>query len=293
MNNALLNKLKIKPGHAVLVLNSPEGYLKTTRKVDIRPVAKKKYDAVQLFVKHKEVLDKLAPKALASLQDNGLLWICYPKKSSALKTDLSRDRGWDILSKAGFEGVALVAIDETWSALRFRPVKKNTAVSPSQKSSPKKVFTAVLEKPDDGMDTAYVSIPFDVKEVYGTKGQVKVKAHFDGYPYRGILSNMGTGCHVILLRKDVRQAIGKKVGDTVTVELEKDLDERIVDIPQELQTTLAKHPQAKTFFETLSYTNRKEYSVWIRDAKKEETREKRLKETITKLLKGMKNPTQK
>jgi uncharacterized protein YdeI (YjbR/CyaY-like superfamily) len=71
------------------------------------------------------------------------------------------------------------------------------------------------------------------------------------------------------------------------------LDERIVDIPQELQTTLEKHPKAKTFFETLSYTNRKEYSVWIRDAKKEETREKRLKETIAKLLKGMKNPTQK
>jgi hypothetical protein len=165
--------------------------------------------------------------------------------------------------------------------------------SPQQKSSQKQVFKAVLEKPDDGMDTAYVSIPFDVNEVYGTKGQVKVKAHFDGYPYRGILANMGTGCHIIILRKDVRAAIHKKVGDTVTVELEKDNDERVVEVPQELQVAFSKYPKAKTFFETLSYTNRKEYAAWIHDAKKEETREKRLKETIAKLQKGMKNPTQK
>jgi hypothetical protein len=165
--------------------------------------------------------------------------------------------------------------------------------TPPKKSAQKQVFKAILEKPDDGMDTAYVSIPFDVTEIYGTKGHVKVKALFDGYPYRGILANMGTGCHIIIVRKDVRVAIHKEVGDIVTVELEKDTDERVVDVPQELQLALAKYPKAKEFFETLSYTNRKEYAVWIRDAKKEETREKRLKETIAKLLRGMKNPTQK
>jgi hypothetical protein len=154
-------------------------------------------------------------------------------------------------------------------------------------------FTAILEKPDDGMDTAFISIPFDVEEVYGTRGQVKVKALFDGYPYRGILVNMGTGCHVIIVRKDVRAAIGKKVGDPIKVELEIDTEERIVEIPDDLKKALAKSKKAETFFKTLSYTNRKEYAVWITSAKKSETRSKRLKETIQKLLNGLKNPTQK
>lgn len=291
MNTAILNKLKIKPGYSLLVLNSPEGYLKTARQVDIRPAAKKKYDAVQLFVKNKAELEKHAPKAMASLQDDGLLWICYPKKSAAVKTDLTRDQGWDVVENAGFESVAIVAVDETWSALRFKPAKKSSVSSTTKPS--RQAFTAIFEKPDDGMDTAYISVPFDVNEMYGTNGQVKVKALFDGYPYRGILANMGTGCHVILLRKDVRQAIKKQVGDPVNAILEKDTEERTVEIPQELQKALTKHPKAKGFFDTLSYTNRKEYAVWIRDAKKEETQEKRLKDTIEKLLKGLKNPTQK
>jgi len=157
----------------------------------------------------------------------------------------------------------------------------------------RKKFKAVLEDPEEGIDAAYVSIPFDVEEVFGTKGHVKVKALFDGQPYRGILANMGTGCHVIIVRKDIREAIRKKVGDTVTVEVEEDLQERVVDVPEDLKKLLTRNAKAKTFFDSLYYTNRKEYAGWISGAKKTETREKRLKETISKLLKGMKNPSQK
>jgi hypothetical protein len=156
-----------------------------------------------------------------------------------------------------------------------------------------KKFSAVLEKPDDGMDTAYVSIPFDVEKEYGTKGQVKVKAWFDNYPYRGILANMGTGSHIIIVRKDIRVAIEKNVGDKITVVLEQDLKERIVEIPPDLKKALSEKPEAKTFFDALSFTNRKEYAAWIRSAKKTETREKRLTDTIKKLLLGKKNPSQK
>ena len=154
-------------------------------------------------------------------------------------------------------------------------------------------FTALIEKPDDGMDTAYVSMPFDVNEVYGTRGQVKVKAWFDDHPYSGSLVNMGTGCHVIILRKDVRHAIGKQVGDKVKVEIIKDTDERIVEVPQDLKLLLSKKPKAKSAFEALSFTNKKEYVGWISQAKKAETREKRLTDTIEKLLSGKKNPSQK
>lgn len=141
------------------------------------------------------------------------------------------------------------------------------------------------------MDTAYVAIPFDVEETYGTRGQVKVKAWFDGYEYRGVIANMGTGSHIIGLRKDVRAAISKSVGDKVVVEIEKDTEERIVEVPDDLKKLFSKSKKAEDFFNTLSYTNRKEYAVWIASAKKEETREKRLAETIKKLLAGKKNPS--
>ncbi len=160
-------------------------------------------------------------------------------------------------------------------------------------SNERKKFTAVLEKSDDGMDTAFVSIPFNVEKTYGTRGQVKVKAWFDGHPYRGVIANMGTGCHILGVRKDIRAAISKKVGDKVEVEIEKDNQERIVDVPDDLKHALARSKKAKEFFDSLSYTNRKEYAVWISSAKKEETREKRLTESINKLLAGKKNPGEK
>jgi hypothetical protein len=161
----------------------------------------------------------------------------------------------------------------------------------TKKSPKKQIFTAILEKYDN-MDAAYLSIPFDVEEIYGTKGQVKVKALFDGYPYRGVLANMGTGCHIIGVKKDIRTAIGKQAGDKVLVQIELDTEDRIVDVPMDLKEKFKRHLQAKKFFESLSYTNKKEFATWIISAKKSETREKRIKETIHKLSNGLKNPSQ-
>ena len=154
-------------------------------------------------------------------------------------------------------------------------------------------FKALLESADDGMDTAYINIPFEVEKIDGTRGQVKVKATFDGHPYRGVLSNMGTGSHIIGVRKDIRKAIGKKVGDIVKVTIEQDLEERIVQVPLELERVLNNHPKAKSAHEALSFTNRKEYALWISSAKKPETKERRLAEITGKLLKGKKNPSEK
>lgn len=153
-------------------------------------------------------------------------------------------------------------------------------------------FTAVLENPTK-MDAAFVTIPFDVKETFGTRGHIKIKATFDGYPYRGLIANMGSGSHVLLVRKDVRAAIGKKVGDSVKVVIEQDLDERTLEIPEDLQKAFIKRKKANAFFDTLSFTNRKEFVVWITSAKKTITRETRVNDTINKLLKGFKNPSQK
>jgi hypothetical protein len=173
---------------------------------------------------------------------------------------------------------------------RQTQMKKIPQQPPDKK---RKIFDAVLENNDPGMDTAFVSIPFDVEKIYGTKGHVKVKAWFDGHPYRGILANMGSSCHVIGVRKDIRMKMSKKIGDTIKVELELDTEERVVEIPKDLKNSFAKSPEAEKFFNSLSYTNRKEYANWITSAKKNETREKRLAETIQKLSQGKKNPSEK
>lgn len=76
-------------------------------------------------------------------------------------------------------------------------------------------FEAVLQKVE-GIDGAYVEIPFDVKEEFG-KGRVKVFATFDGEPYEGSLVKRGTPNHIIGVRKDIRAKIGKQPGDRVRV----------------------------------------------------------------------------
>lgn len=140
------------------------------------------------------------------------------------------------------------------------------------------------------MDAAYIEFPFDVETEFGTKGQVKIEVTFDGYPYRGSLVKMGHRCHFVGLTKEVRNAIGKKPGDIVHVILKKDEEPRTVAIPQDFQDLLGKNPVAKEFFDSLSYTNRKEYVQWITGAKKDETREKRLRESIQKLADKKKSP---
>ena len=80
-------------------------------------------------------------------------------------------------------------------------------------------FEAVIKKVPD-IDGAYVEIPFDVKTEFG-KGRVKVHAAFDGEPYDGSVVKMGTPCHIIGIRKDIRAAIGKQPGDTVKVTIKE------------------------------------------------------------------------
>lgn len=80
-------------------------------------------------------------------------------------------------------------------------------------------FEAVVKKVED-IDGAYIEIPFDVKAEFG-KGRVPVTATFDGEPYEGSLVKMGTPCHIIGIRKDIRAKIGKQPGDVVRVTLEE------------------------------------------------------------------------
>lgn len=145
-------------------------------------------------------------------------------------------------------------------------------------------FEALIIKTEK-VDSGFIEFPFDVITEFGKKGQVKVKAYFDGFEYRGSLVKMGHPCHIIGLNKEVRAAINKNVGDTVDVVIVEDKDERTVEIPADLNMAFEGSPEAKAMFEKLSFTHRKEYVAWITSAKKQETRDARILKCVEMLIK--------
>lgn len=152
-----------------------------------------------------------------------------------------------------------------------------------QAMNKKQTFTAVIQNAGGG--GAYVEVPLDVEAVFGSK-KPKVKALIEGIPYRGILTRMGTECHILGIRKEIREQVGKTFGDEVTVTVEPDTEPRVIEIPADLKETFKAEKEAKALFETLSYTHQKEYVNWINEAKKEETRQNRIVKTIEMLKKG-------
>ncbi|MCX7923721.1 MAG: YdeI/OmpD-associated family protein [Clostridia bacterium] len=150
-------------------------------------------------------------------------------------------------------------------------------------------FNAVIQK-HDGMDAAFIEFPYDVEQEFGTKGQVKVHASFDGHEYRGSLAKMGYRCHCLGLTQKIRKTIGKNPGDTVHVIIKRDEQPRVVEVPEDFEKLLGENEAANKFFNELSYSNKREYVQWIVSAKRVETRNKRLEDSINKLLNGVKHP---
>jgi hypothetical protein len=145
-------------------------------------------------------------------------------------------------------------------------------------------FEAKIEQ-NKNIDAAYVKFPYDAMELFGVKGQVRIKALIDKKVlYRGSLAKMGMDCHILGITKAIRNEIGKNFGDTIEIELEQDLEPREIIIPEDALNLLKKNKKAKEIFERLSYTHKKEYIRWIEEAKKEETRKRRLEQFIQKLM---------
>lgn len=121
----LVKKLGLKPGMQAAILNAPPGYTELLGQLPEGVTLAERldglFDLVQLFVKGRSELERHAPAAIAAVKPDGLLWICYPKITSRLKSDITRDHGWEVVSAAGWGGVSMIAIDETWSAMRFKP----------------------------------------------------------------------------------------------------------------------------------------------------------------------------
>lgn len=216
----LAKKLQVKPGKHWLLFNAPANYLTLLEPLPDGAIvsyeAKGNFDGVQLFVKNSPELIESLKIVVRVLRPDTVFWVIYPKKNSGIESDLEMMSNWDELSKYGYGGVASVAVNETWTALRFRP-KDQTKTSDTRNE--------------------------EIKQ------------------------------------NEYSQWI--------------DVDNRIVRLPDEIKTVLEKSPQALANYEKLSYSNRKEYVLWVVTAKQDKTRYARKIQLIEKLEAGKKNPSEK
>ena len=215
MASTISQKLKIKDGDSIVAVNAPADYKKSLGPLPAGAKitdTTKSFDQVHWFVKDKAQMEKELKKVMALIKDHIICWIFYPKGTSKIQTDLTRDKGWDELLKHDMQWISLISFDDTWSAFGMR-----------QK-------TEADKKKDK---------------------QPKERAIFDYV-------------------------------DPVT---------KTVKLPTDFEAALKKNKKQQAFFDSLSFTNKKEYIEWIVTAKREETRNERVTQSIERLSKEWKNPS--
>ncbi|HPE54794.1 MAG TPA: YdeI/OmpD-associated family protein [Bacteroidales bacterium] len=202
----VFKKLRAREDQKILIINAPKEYTETTKtaftNVSDSAESEIKFDFIQLFACDKTELNTQLPPLVKKLQQGGLLWVCYPKKSSGINSNLVKNESWDVLKIINFRPVTAISVDATWTALRLKPVAD---VQPKKK-----------------VNTAFIN-------------------------------------H----------------------------DKRIVIAPEDLQMALDK-AGLSNIFNKMAFTHKREYVEAIEEAKKPETREKRIAKTI-ELLKQKKN----
>jgi hypothetical protein len=217
MVTAVFKKLRIKENDILLTKNAPANFKKSLQDLPagVKIVSSgNNYQQVHWFVLNQAEMEKDKDNILKLLKDDTILWIYYPKGSSKLQTDLTRDKGWDALLKHDdtLTWLSLISFDDTWSTFGCR-LKTDADKRKEQKPKERPIFDYVDPK-----------------------------------------------------TKSVR-------------------------IPGDLENAFKKNKQEAAFFNSLSFTNKKEYIEWIVTAKQEATRLNSISGTLEKLKNGLKNPS--
>ena len=125
--SSTVKKLGLKPGMRALVIGAPSGYIDSLAplpdRFEVSQNLASTHEFVQFFATRKSEIVKSAKKLLQSAAPGALVWITYPKKTSGVDSDLSREAVWAAMEGTGWRPVSQIAIDEVWSALRFRPTQ--------------------------------------------------------------------------------------------------------------------------------------------------------------------------
>jgi hypothetical protein len=215
MPNTVSQKLKIKAGDILFTVNAPSNFKKGLEALPegVKIIdSGKEFNQVHWFVMNRAQMEKEVEKIIKLVKPGAILWIYYPKGTSKIQTDLTRDKGWDSLLKHHeMQWISLISFDDTWSTFGCR---LKTEADKKRETKP------------------------NVREIFNW---VDAKA-------------------------------------------------KTFRLPDDLAAALKKNKKQFDFFNTLSFTNKKEYIEWIVTAKREETRNERVKGTIERLAKEWKNP---
>jgi Bacteriocin-protection, YdeI or OmpD-Associated/Domain of unknown function (DUF1905) len=147
---------------------------------------------------------------------------------------------------------------------------------------PAKTFTVALERVQK--TATMFRVPFDLEQAFG-RARPPVKVTIRGHAWRttpGVYDGIG---HIVVNRA-VKAATGVDAGDRVRVRMELDTEPRSVAVPKDLAAALAADPAAKKAFASMSFTHRREYVDWVEEAKRAETRARRIASTVARVREG-------
>ncbi|MBK8047580.1 MAG: hypothetical protein IPK16_10930 [Anaerolineales bacterium] len=170
--SSLATKLQIKPDMTVLPINPPFDYASL---VEPLPAGARIIDAgaapadmVQLFAVDRAMLTAELPAAVTALKPDGMLWISYPKPGMGIQTDLNRDIAWQLMVTQGWEGVRQVAMNDIWSAMRFKPAKSDNAEDPvdAHFSGQRETLRPIFDRIVDYVWTLGSDVEMNARETY-------------------------------------------------------------------------------------------------------------------------------
>jgi hypothetical protein len=214
MPQNISQKLKIKTGDILLPINAPIDFEATLQPlpggVSIDSKAKI-FSQIHWFVKNKADMEKQMPDVLKKIKGPVICWIYYPKGSSGIQTDLTRDKGWENLLQHNLQWITLVSFNDTWSAFSCRKQTETDKIKEA-KTKERPIFNYI------------------------------------------------------------------------------DAKAKTIRLPEELENALQINKTAADHFNSLSFSNKKEYVEWIVTAKQEKTKLERVAGTIERLEKKWKNP---
>jgi hypothetical protein len=154
--------------------------------------------------------------------------------------------------------------------------------------SPVKRFRALVERGERSAVCA-IHFPFDVEQTFGARGHVPVRGTLNGAPFRASIFKMH-GRHFMVVNRRLREAAGVSGGETVPVRVGRDTEPRVITPPADLARALKANREARAAWDRLSYTHRREHVEHLDDAKRPETRRRRLEKAIALLASGTKGP---
>ncbi len=180
---------------------------------------------------------------------------------------------------------------KTQAAFKSGAVKSVTVKSATKGASKStlKRFRALIERKEGG-EVCAINIPFDVEQTFGARGRVPVRGTLNGAPFRSSLFRMGGDCHFMVVNRQMRESAGVSGGETVPVTMERDAEPRVITPPADFARALKGNKDARTTWDKLSYTHQREHVEHIEDAKKPDTRRRRIEKSIALLASGKKEP---